>query len=63
MTVMRMLMLCPRGEAKSAMKNEYEGDTDIERIREYNDQAIGSDRLETFLMPLYDGLGIARLLD
>ncbi|KAI1805187.1 S-adenosyl-L-methionine-dependent methyltransferase [Daldinia bambusicola] len=35
----------------------------IAAIREYNDLAAANDRLETFLLPLWDGLHLSRLLD
>lgn len=38
-------------------------DEGIKAVREYNDMVVGSERLETFLLPLYDGLSVARLLD
>ena len=48
---------------QARLKSEYAGDRDIEFIREYNDSVVKSERLESFLMPLYDGLSIARLVD
>ncbi|KAF4119791.1 O-methyltransferase [Geosmithia morbida] len=36
---------------------------DLVKIREYNDLVVKSDRLEAFLLPLFDGVSIARLLD
>ncbi|KAI1773488.1 S-adenosyl-L-methionine-dependent methyltransferase [Hypoxylon cercidicola] len=35
----------------------------VEAIREYNAAAAASDRLETFMCPLWDGLSLARLVD
>ncbi|KAI1467865.1 S-adenosyl-L-methionine-dependent methyltransferase [Daldinia caldariorum] len=35
----------------------------VAAIREYNDLAAANDRLETFLVPLWDGLHLSRLLD
>lgn len=32
-------------------------------IREYNDKVVSNPRLEAFLVPLYDGLSLARLVD
>ncbi|MBE3045930.1 hypothetical protein IMZ48_25990 [Candidatus Bathyarchaeota archaeon] len=49
--------------AQSRMRSAYAGDRDIECIREYNDAVVGSERLESFLMPLFDGVSVARLLD
>ena len=50
-------------KAQARTRSEYAGDSDIDCIREYNDAVVGSERLESFLMPLYDGLSIARLVD
>ncbi|KAI4858611.1 S-adenosyl-L-methionine-dependent methyltransferase [Hypoxylon rubiginosum] len=35
----------------------------VEAVREFNAAAAASDRLETFLCPLWDGLNLARLVD
>ncbi|OTB15062.1 hypothetical protein K445DRAFT_318441 [Daldinia sp. EC12] len=35
----------------------------VDAIRKYNDFAAANDRLETFLVPLWDGLHLSRLLD
>lgn len=35
----------------------------VEKVLEYNDKAAANPRLETFLMPLFDGLGMTRLVD
>lgn len=35
----------------------------LEALRRFNDALVGEERLETFLMPLFDGLGMARLRD
>jgi predicted O-methyltransferase YrrM len=32
-------------------------------IREFNDMALKSSRLETFVLPLWDGVNISRLVD
>lgn len=32
-------------------------------VREFNDQCVAEPRLQTFLMPLWDGLSIMRLVD
>lgn len=34
-----------------------------EPLRRFNDALVGEERLEAFLMPLFDGLGMARLRD
>jgi predicted O-methyltransferase YrrM len=44
-------------------RSEYETDRDLEYLREFNDLMHQSDRLEAFLMPLFDGFGLGRLLD
>lgn len=44
-------------------RSEYEKDHDLEALREYNDLTIKSDRLDTFLMPLFDGIGMSALRD
>ncbi|UNI17188.1 hypothetical protein JDV02_003561 [Purpureocillium takamizusanense] len=51
------------GRAASAARSEYETDRDVEHLREFNDLVAGSERLESFLMPLYDGVGLIRLVD
>lgn len=48
---------------KQKDKSEYEQDNDLVKMREFNDAAATSDRLEAFLMPLFDGVGLSRLLD
>lgn len=55
----------PAGEerARAQAQSEYGGDRDLERIREYNSVLAGSERVETFLMPLFDGVSLARLVD
>lgn len=32
-------------------------------LHEFNDKLVAEPRLEAFLVPLFDGLGLARLLD
>jgi predicted O-methyltransferase YrrM len=36
---------------------------DMEALREFNKQLAAEERLDTFLMPMFDGLGMARLKD
>ena len=38
-------------------------EADMKALRHFNDMMVKSERLETFLMPLFDGLGMARLKD
>lgn len=35
----------------------------VRAIHEFNDKLAAEPRLEAFLMPLFDGLGMARLVD
>ncbi|KAJ6439875.1 O-methyltransferase family 3 [Purpureocillium lavendulum] len=46
------------GDQKVRNRSEYETDGDIDHLREFNDSVAGSPRLENFLMPLYDGVGL-----
>jgi predicted O-methyltransferase YrrM len=48
---------------KLAQKSEYETNSDVEYLREFNAAMHSNERLEEFLMPLFDGFGLARLLD
>lgn len=48
---------------KMPRKSEYETDHDLEGLRTFNDAMNSNERLEAFLMPLFDGFGLARLLD
>lgn len=36
---------------------------DVEAVRAFNDWCMGEERLETFLVPLWDGVSIVRLRD
>jgi len=36
---------------------------DIQALKDFNRAMVESPRLETFLMPMFDGLGMGRLLD
>ncbi|ATY59579.1 O-methyltransferase family 3 [Cordyceps militaris CM01] len=49
--------------AKDRERSEYEKDNDVEALREFNDLAFKSERLEAFLMPLFDGVGMSMLRD
>lgn len=35
----------------------------LEAVRKFNDQVVAEPRLESFLLPLWDGLTIARVID
>lgn len=48
---------------KRKERSEYEKDSDLVRMREFNDNVASTPRLEAFLMPLFDGVGLSRLLD
>lgn len=50
-------------DQKTKNKSEYETDNDLDYLREFNDAVIDSGRIESFLLPLYDGVGMARLMD
>lgn len=46
-----------------AVRSEYEKDGDLESLRTFNTKAANSERLEAWLMPLFDGMGMVRLKD
>lgn len=50
---------------KALGDEKLEGDQlkNVLAIREFNDMAVKSPRLETFLLPLWDGVNISRLID
>ncbi|KAK5994431.1 O-methyltransferase MdmC-like protein [Cladobotryum mycophilum] len=48
---------------KKRERSEYENDRDLAALRKFNDAVASNERLEAFLMPLYDGIGLARLVD
>lgn len=52
-----------KARAGTAARSEYQSDSDIDHIRQYNDVVAKSARLEGWIMPLYDGVSLARLLD
>jgi predicted O-methyltransferase YrrM len=43
--------------------SQYQASNDLVRLREFNDQMATDPRLEAWLMPLFDGVGMARLRD
>ncbi|OAA78738.1 O-methyltransferase family 3 [Akanthomyces lecanii RCEF 1005] len=49
--------------AKVRERSEYEKDNDLEALREFNELTIHSERLDAFLMPLFDGIGMSALRD
>lgn len=38
-------------------------DADMEALDQFNKALVGSERCDTFLMPMFDGLGMGRLVD
>lgn len=44
-------------------RSEYWKSSDVANIREYNRLVKENDRLDAFLLPLYDGVNLARLVD
>ena len=50
-------------DAKVVQRSEYAVSEDVERLREFNKGVVESERLEAFLMPLFDGVSISRLVD
>ncbi|RDW62251.1 O-methyltransferas-like protein [Coleophoma cylindrospora] len=36
---------------------------DLDALDKFNKEMVGNERLDTFLMPMFDGLGMARLID
>lgn len=45
------------------LHGEERSKTFVKALHEFNENLVNEPRLETFLMPLFDGLGMARLLD
>lgn len=50
-------------DARVVQRSEYAVSSDVERLREFNAAVVGSKRLEAFLMPLFDGVSISRIVD
>jgi predicted O-methyltransferase YrrM len=53
----------PWAKEERQLQSEFSTNTDIRDLREFNRMMVSSERLETFLMPLYDGVGIGRLVN
>ncbi|KAG0650414.1 O-methyltransferase 6 [Hyphodiscus hymeniophilus] len=49
--------------AKQKAERNWKGDPDKEALDAFNKALVGSERCDVFLMPLFDGLGMGRLLD
>lgn len=50
-------------DAKVVERSEFAVSEDVERLREFNKGVVESKRLEAFLMPLFDGVSISRIVD
>ncbi|KAK2027741.1 O-methyltransferase [Colletotrichum zoysiae] len=48
---------------KEAYRSAYSRSEDIDKLREFNAAVHGEPRLDSWLMPLYDGVHLARLVD
>jgi predicted O-methyltransferase YrrM len=50
---------------KALGDDELQGDQlkSVLAVREFNDLALQSSRLETFILPLWDGVNVSRLVD
>lgn len=50
---------------KALGDDELQGDQlkNVLAVREFNDLALQSSRLETFILPLWDGVNVSRLVD
>ena len=53
----------PQAVLERAERAEYWKDTDLLKLREYNSMVMDEQRLDAFLLPLWDGVGCARLVD
>lgn len=56
----------PEAAKEAALINEFGGyrtDKDLECLREFNTAMAEDKRIDAWLVPLYDGLGLGRLLD
>ena len=49
--------------AQRAARAHYGRDTDLEALDEFNKAVAGSGRIESWLVPLWDGVMVGRLLD
>jgi predicted O-methyltransferase YrrM len=50
---------------KALGDDELQGDQlkSVLAVREFNDLALQNSRLETFILPLWDGVNVSRLVD
>lgn len=53
----------PHWKLDVEQRGEKESRGFLEALHRFNEALVGETRLETFLMPLFDGLGMARLRD
>lgn len=51
------------GEAKRVQASGYWSEDDIKCLDEFNRLMASEERIDTFLMPLFDGVGLGRLVD
>lgn len=52
-----------KAESQRAVKAHYGRDTDLAALDEFNKMMAGSARIESWLVPLWDGVMVGRLLD
>lgn len=50
-------------EEKRQTEGRSWGQEDKEALDKFNKDMVSSDRIDTFLMPMFDGLGMGRLVD
>lgn len=53
----------PHYRKEVELHGEKQSNDFVKALHEFNDKLVEEPRLETFLMPLFDGLGMARLRD
>lgn len=53
----------PWVDKQSKDQSEYSQSSDVESIRQYNRIVLEEPRLDAWLMPLFDGVNMARLID
>ncbi|KAJ2904197.1 O-methyltransferase family 3 [Zalerion maritima] len=53
----------PQAVKEKLERAEYWKGNDLEKLREFNDMMVKEERLDPFLLPLWDGVGCAKLLD
>ncbi|KAF6843439.1 O-methyltransferase [Colletotrichum musicola] len=53
----------PWVEREKAQRSSYARNEDVDKLREFNGAVVAEPRLDSWLMPLYDGVNLARLID